>query len=119
MRITIKATGIEHTNAIDSYVHKALRGLEKVLEPREKSVLARVDIGVTTKHRKGGEIFYAEVTMHVKGADFRSVAKEESLYAAIDAMRDAVVREVTRFHDRKRATIKDGARVLKRRIQKA
>lgn len=119
MRITIKATGIEHTNAIDSYVTKSLKNLEKVLEPREKSVIARVDVGVTTKHRKAGEIFYAELTMHVKGKDVRAVATADSLYTAIDDMRDDVVREVTQYHDRLRAKVKSGARTMKRRMQKA
>lgn len=119
MRITLKATNIEHTNAIDAYVAKRMKELEKILEPKEKSELARVDVGTTNKHHKEGkDLYYAEVTFHVKKKDFRAVAKAADLYAAIDKMRDEIVREVTRHHDRARALHKAGAREMKRRIQK-
>ncbi len=120
MRLTLKATNITHTNAIDAYVTKRLRELEAVLEPKEKSELARVDIGMTSTHHKSGkEVFYAEITFHVKKKDFRAVAKAPDLYAAIDKMRDEIVREVTRHHERMRKLQKEGGRELKRRIQKS
>ncbi len=120
MRITLKATNIEHTNAIDAYVGKRMRELEKVLEPKEKSELARVDVGTTNKHHKEGkDLFYAEITFHVKGKDFRTVAKAGDLYAAIDKIKDDIVREVTRHHDRQRALRKSGAREMKRRISRS
>ena len=56
MRTTIKATNITHTNAIDSYLLKKLKELERVLEPKEKSELARIEIGELTKRHKSGEI---------------------------------------------------------------
>ncbi len=118
MRITLKATNITHTNAIDAYVSKRLRDLEKVLEAQEKSEVARVDVGLVNKHHKeGAQQFYAEITFHVKGKDFRTVAKANDLYVAIDKMRDDIVREVTRHHDRVRTKQKAGGRELKRRIQ--
>jgi len=116
MRITIKATGIEHTNAIDSYVKKALAAVEKVLDPNEKSILARVDVGMTTKHHKSGDIFYAEVTMRLPGKDCRAVAKADTLYAAIDAMKDDIAREVKRHHEKLREERKKGGREMKKRI---
>lgn len=118
MRITIKATNIEHTNAIDAYLRKRLLELERVLEPKEESELARIDVGKTTKHHKAGKnIFYAEITFHVKKKDFRVTVKADDLYAAIDEMKDEIVREVTRHHERTRARAKAGGRELKRRIR--
>lgn len=120
MRLTIKATNIIHTNAIDAHIMKRMRELEKVLEPKEKSELARIDVGMTTTHHKEGkDIFYAEITFHVKKKDFRALAKADDLYAAIDKMKDEVVREVTQHHDRTRALTKAGGREMKRRIHKA
>lgn len=118
MRLTIKATNIEHTNAIDAYVIKRLGELERVLEPKEKSEIARIDVGKTTAHHKAGkDIFYAEITFHVKKKDFRAVAKADDLYAAIDKMQDEIVREVTGHHERMRARAKAGAREMKRRMR--
>lgn len=117
MRTTLKATNIEHTNAIDTYVMKRLRELERILEPKEKSEIARIDVGMTNKHHKEGkDQYYAEITFHVKNKDFRAVAKASDLYAAIDKMKDEIVREVTKHHDRMRTRQKAGGRELKRRI---
>ena len=117
--MTIKATHIEHTNAIDAYLAKRLRELESILEPKEQSEVARIDIGKTSKHHKDGiDLFYAEITFHVKGKDFRAVAKAGDLYAAIDKMRDDIVREVTRYHDRMRTRQKEGGREIKKRMKR-
>lgn len=119
MRITTKATNIDHTNAIDSYVSKRLRDLEKILDGKEKSEIARIEVGKTTTHHRGGkDIFFAEITFHVSKKDFRATAKADDLYAAIDKMRDEIVREVTRYHERIREKRKDGAREIKRRVKK-
>lgn len=119
MRTTIKATNIEHTNAIDSYVTKRMRDLEKVLDAKGKSELARVEVGrSTTHHRAGKDIFFAEVMIRASKKDFRAAAKADDLYAAIDKMRDEIVREVTRHRERTREQKKDGAREMKRHIKK-
>ena len=120
MRITLKATNIEHTNAIDSYVTKRMKELERVLDAKEQSEVARIDIGATSKHHKEGkEQYYAEITFHVKGKDFRIVVKSPDLYAAIDKMKDDIVREVTRHHDRTRSLKKAGAREIKSRMKRS
>jgi ribosomal subunit interface protein len=119
MRLTIKATNITHTNAIDAHIMKRMRELEKVLEPKEKSELARIEVGLLTKHHKSGDVFFAEITFHVKKKDFRARVEDADLYRAVDAMKDEVVREVTSYHDRMRALAKEGGREMKRRMQKA
>jgi len=119
MRLAIKATNIEHTNAIDAYLYKRLSELERILEPKEQSELARVEIGKETKHHRSGKHFFAEITFHVKKKDFRAKAYGEDLYEAIDLMREEIVREVKRHHERARTRTKAGARELKRRIHRA
>jgi len=118
MRFITKATNIAHTNAIDAYLTKKMSELEKVLEPEEKSHVARLDIGKTSKHHKEGkEVFYAEITFHVKKKDFRAVAKSGDLYSAIDGMKDIIVREVARHHEKTNKLVQKGAREMKRRVR--
>ena len=120
MRITLKATNITHTNAIDAYVAKRMRELEKVLEPKEQSQVARIDIGSTTKHHKEGkDLYYAEITFHIKKKDFRVAVKSADLYSAIDEMKDGIVRDVKNHHERARDLSKDGGRELKTRMRRA
>ena len=117
MRLTIKGTNIEHTNAIDAYVTKSMSDLEKVLEPKEKSEIARLEIGKTSKHHKEGkDIFFAEITFHVKKKDFRAVAKATDLYVAIDKMKSIIIKEIKKYHAQTRVLKQKGARELKRRI---
>lgn len=117
MRTNIRAVGIEHTNAIDAYVIKKLRDLEKLLNPKEESEVADVEVGQVTKHhQKGAALFFAEINFHVKGKKFRATAKTDDLYAAIDKVKDEIVREVAQFHDKKRDARKKGGREIKRRM---
>lgn len=116
MRLILKATGIEHTNAIDAYVGNKLRDLEKVLDPKEKSSIARVEIGKETKHHKTGiDVYKAELTMRTGKKDFRVTATDEAdLYAAIDAMKDQIVRDIKDHRERVRQQQKDGDRKVKK-----
>lgn len=119
MRLILKATGIEHTNAIDAYVGSRLRELEKVLDPKEKSCIARVEIGKETKHHKtGADVYKAELTMRAGKKDFRVTATDAAdLYAAIDAMKDHIVRDVKDHRNRTRELKKDEDRKVKRALK--
>jgi ribosomal subunit interface protein len=118
MRITLKATNISHTNAIDAYIAKRMRDLEKALDPKERSQVARIDIGTTTKHHKEGkDLYYAEVTFHVKKKDFRVAVRSADLYAAIDEMASKIIVEVKEHHQRARTLTKDGGREMKKRMK--
>ena len=116
MRTTVKATNIEHTNAIDAYLGKRLKELERILEQKEESELARIELGKTTKHHHTGRLFFAEITFHVKKKDFRATGEGNDLYEAIDRMQAMIVREVKRHHELVRVKRKSGAREIKRRI---
>ncbi|HXK38307.1 MAG TPA: HPF/RaiA family ribosome-associated protein [Candidatus Paceibacterota bacterium] len=119
MRLILKATGIEHTNAIDAYVGSRLRELEKVLDPKEKSCIARVEIAKETKHHKtGADVYKAELTMRTSKKDFRVTATDEAdLYAAIDALKDHIVRDIKDHRERVRQQQKDGDRKVKRALK--
>lgn len=120
MRLTIKATNIEHSNAIDTYLAKKMAEVDRILDPKEKSQIARLDVGKTSKHHKEGKgVFYAEITFHVKKKEFRAVAKAGDLYEAIDKMKSMVTREINRHHEQLRSLEKRGKREIKRRVNKS
>jgi len=114
MQIKIKTTNIEMTNAISSYVEEKLQSLEKFAIPHdEENPLLYVDIGKTTDHHQSGDIFRAEVTMSVRGKQFRAVSKKEDLYAAIDDMRAELMRELTSHKTKERSLARRGAGMIK------
>jgi ribosomal subunit interface protein len=112
MRKTIKVTGIELTPAISDYLEKKLTSLDKLIDPEDTSALAQVEIGKTTKHHHQGDLFRAEINLHIAGADFRVESEIDNLYAAIDVARDQMHQELQTFKRKKVSLIRrGGARV--------
>lgn len=87
---TLKATNIELTDAIGSYVDKILTAIEKHVDIDDTSVLADIEVGKTSHHHKSGDIFRAEVNLHTRLGTFRAVSETGDLYAAIDDVKDEI-----------------------------
>jgi ribosomal subunit interface protein len=118
MQIILKASGIEHTNAIDTYVVKKLAELDKVLDPNDASIKARVEIAKETKHHKrGADVYNSQVSLRAWKKIFKvNATDDQSLYAAIDAMKDQIVRDVKEYKARMKAITKKGERIMKRSV---
>lgn len=115
MRTNIKATYIAMTPEIRSYVEKKLDSFSKFL--KKEDVLVHCEIGKTNNHHKQGEVYMAEITMSFKGKQFRAVAEEETLFGAIDKVRDDIVAELIQGKDRFQTILIRSARSLKKRIK--
>lgn len=113
MRINIKATNIELTPEISEYVDKLKLALDKLVDKDDTTAMSDIEIGKTTKHHQSGEIFRAEITVHVKGNHFRAVAEKETLYAAIDVVKDEISRELRRHKQKRFRLFKKGGEKLK------
>jgi len=114
MIINIKATNTELTPAISTYVEEKVLGLDKFITVEDpESVLANVEIGLSTKHHQSGKVFRAEINLHIGGKYLRAVSEQEDLYAAIDDMRDQIVREITSFKNKKRDLFRKGGSAIK------
>lgn len=101
MTISIKSTHLELTAAIKSYVEKKIGGLEKFLKHVDPSAVdCRVEVGKMTEHHRKGPYFRAEVNLRMPGRSFYAEAKDEDLYAAIDAVHDEVRRELVTFKEK-------------------
>ena len=117
MQITIKATNLELTQEIRDYLNEKIGGLEKFKEGLNGSVIARVEVGVTTAHHQQGKIFRAEVNLNVpKGNQkvLRAVAERENLFEAIDEVKDKLQRELKKYKGGIVARQRRGARLFKR-----
>lgn len=112
MKTNIKATGVELTNALSSYVNEKLGYLDK-LTTKYQDTQANVEIGKTTKHHKSGEFFFAEINLHVDGKVLREKVHDEDLYAAIDLMKDTIAISVDNYNKKKNTMVRRGARAFK------
>jgi ribosomal subunit interface protein len=115
MRTNIKVTNMEMTSEIRAYVEKKLDSFTKFL--KKEDVLVQCEIGKTTNHHKQGDVHIAEITMSFKGKQFRAVAEEETIFGAIDKVRDDIVAELIQGKDRFQTILIRSARSLKKRIK--
>lgn len=113
MNITIKATGIELTSALEAYTREKVEMLEKFLVAGAET-LAAVEIGKTTQHHRAGDYFRAEINLTCPGCSFRVETTEEDLYAAIDIAKDHLADEIRNAGRKKNSLFRRGGRLLKK-----
>ena len=118
MQIKIKTTNIELTSALSAYVEEKINSVEKFAPPHADEVLlTNVEIGKTTKHHNAGEVYCAEVNIMVRGKGYRAVSEKTDLYAAIDDVRDEIIRELNSSKEKSRTLMRRGAGMLKNLIR--
>lgn len=118
MQIKITVKNIELTSALQTYVEEKIQNVEKfAVVHEEENPLVDVTIGKSTNHHRSGDVFAAEATMRVRGKTFRAASTKEDLYAAIDDLREELVRELTSHKGKERALFRRGAQMVKNLIR--
>jgi len=118
MRITnIKATNMDLTPAIREYVEKKIADIDRLIPDSDESAHATVEVGKTTMHHQQGDVFRAEVNLHIAGADFYAEHTDGNLYAAIDMVKDKAMREVRRHRNKQQDLARRGGSRFKRFFQ--
>lgn len=112
MKINTKATGISLTPSISEYVEKKVNMLEKFFSGLN-DVLVNVEVGKITKHHKSGDVFRAEIQVVADGQTYYAVVETEDLYAAIDEVKDEIVRELTSKRKRTARLFRRGSAKIK------
>jgi ribosomal subunit interface protein len=93
MNTNIKMTNIVLTGAISEYVNKRLKKVEGILS-NDPSAQCDVELGKVSAHHQKGDIFRAEIHIVGAGKNAYATAEKNDLFAAIDAVRDEVLREL-------------------------
>ena len=114
MNITTKATGIVLSPAIEEYATKKFGVLQKYIGKADTSAGGQIELEKTTKHHQSGDVFRAEINLHVKGKDFWTEAIAADLYVAIDEARDEIVRMLRAHKEKSSASKRAGGRVAKK-----
>ncbi len=104
MQIDIKGTNLELTESIKDYVNEKIGSLEKFYNG---ILVARVDVGLTTKHHQKGKIFRAEVNLEVPQQHIiRAEAEREDLYMAINEVKDELQRQIKKYKEKMRGNFR-------------
>ncbi len=112
MNINIKTTTISLTPAISEYVEKRLRSIESFLQD-DPTAQCDVELAKTTNHHKHGDIFKAEVHIVAKDTNIYASVEKEDLYAAIDVVKDEVVRKLKSSKDKRQSLVRRGGAQVK------
>lgn len=113
MNINIKATGIALTPAIESYLREKLAHLEKFLDPADPTLRCEVEVGRTTQHHRHGDVFKAEINLHLAGRNLYAANSADDLYAAIDLVKDEIASEIKTFTKKRSTLLRRGGRLVK------
>lgn len=102
------------TEAILAYVEKRTTSFSKFLGEDVKIADVHFEVEKTTRHHQSGPVFRAEVNLKAGTVRVRAEATAEDLYAAIDLVRDEVVRELTALRQKRRALERRGSLKIKK-----
>ncbi len=91
IRKTLTATSLTLTEAIEQVVDKVVESILTCVDPDDTSALAEIEVSRTTRHRRGGEIFRAEINFHHRHGNLRAESEKSDLYTALYAARDELL----------------------------
>lgn len=116
LHIQMKGLHMELTEAIENYVYDKLAVLEKFIHTNAHIA---VEVGRPSKHHKKGEnVFQAEITVDSNGQTYFIQITDSELYAAIDRARDEMLELIKQGKGKKQTLLKKGRMMLKELARK-
>ncbi|MBU6431242.1 MAG: ribosome-associated translation inhibitor RaiA [Patescibacteria group bacterium] len=117
MNINIKTSNIELTDVIRDYFNKKAEAFEKLIDKKDESAALNGILSRLTRHHQKGDIFKAEMNLHISGKVFHASSEREDLFAAIDLVKDEILGELRSHKERKIGLIKRSGGKVKRFIR--
>ena len=113
----LKYTNIDQSDAIENYLEEHLAKLDAVVDDNDESAQAQIELEKTVSDQHTGDIYRAEVNLHTSAGDFYAEETASDIYAAIDEMRDVIIREVRKEVEKMRDQRRSGARQIKEMLR--
>jgi len=117
MKIHTTGHNIELTADIHSYVEKRLDTLSRLLPAQSDAVIVDVVLGKENNHHKNGDIYTAEINMLVYGSTVYAKTEQESLFAAIDIVKDEIGRGLRSTKTKKETLWRRGGLSIKKMLR--
>ncbi len=113
MRTNIKYTRLSSTPDIEKHIASRMQTIQKLVDSKDESAQAQVEVSKTSDHHKTGDVYRAEINMHIAGADFYAFSEGSDLLGTLDAVRDDIVRKIKTNKDKRVSFVRRGGRKIK------
>lgn len=117
MNIRVKTTNYRLTPEAGNYLNQRLKALGKFIGENEEAARCEVEVGRASGHAEHGNVWRAEINLIHAGVTHRAEATEESVNAAIDRVKDEIVRQLKREKQLHIRLARRGGAWLKRTIR--
>ena len=94
--LNIVCKDFELTDAVHDYLSAKLEMLYKYLTHKEELISFHARLGKIA-NQQHGKIFYAEVSIHSPDKNFGARLEADTLYAAIDLLKDELAHNITQY----------------------
>lgn len=101
------------TPDLSDYLEKRLASLDKLTARAGETAIADVEIGRTTTHHQTGDIYRAEINVHIGNKSFRAVQETEDLFTSIDAAKDQMMEELRTEKEKHLSLVRRGSQQVK------
>ena len=98
---------------VSTYLEKRLAGLEKFFTNDAAVAMVDVELAKTTEHHHTGDIYKAEINIHIGSAAFRAVEETSDIFSAIDEAKARMENELRANKDKKISLIRRGGQKVK------
>lgn len=100
--VSVKGVHVDLTDAIQSHIESRVRALETLTTGFEPAVEVAVECRRTTAHHHKGDVYQCSMTLQVPGTVLRAEQEADDLYAAIDIVKDDLMRQIKDYKERQR-----------------
>lgn len=101
MKVIIKATNLDLTPALKAYIEEKFNDLDRLLGRfQQDSIQARVEVGRSSRHHKHGDVFHVDANLDLPKEALRAEEDTDDAYAAIDAVKDKLKREIEKYKEK-------------------
>ena len=104
MKINLKATNLEITASLKEYIELKIGSLNKFVEKIENhgtEVLARVEVGRTTKHHNKGDVYRVEVNIDAPQNILRIEEEGGDVRVILDFVHDKLKQLLVKYKERR------------------
>ncbi|MEK7628767.1 MAG: HPF/RaiA family ribosome-associated protein [Patescibacteria group bacterium] len=116
MNTTVKWTNATANAQVESYLDERMKAVEKLIDESESEALCRVELAhESSKH---GESWRAEITLSAGGQKFRVEQSDTTINAAIDAVKDEIMRQLRTGKNKRMSAVRKGGAAIKKMLRR-